>query len=150
MFKERKPLKKPLSKYDKRLPKTILRNAFVGSRTAARFKILIKFRRKCKKKQRRNYFVVKWFWKVAIWYLKVMIYLSKYTRQLKFNKTTYLMQFYTKPSMVLWFDIYLVSIDLPNWDDKQFSTFQEHINFTISMTSSFRLKSLIPENKCIA
>lgn len=50
MFKERKPLKKPLSKYDKRLPKTILRNAFVGSRTAARFKILIKFRRKCKKK----------------------------------------------------------------------------------------------------
>lgn len=50
MFKERKPIKKTLSKYDKRLPKTILGNAFVGSRTAARFKILIKFRRKCKKK----------------------------------------------------------------------------------------------------
>lgn len=50
MFKERKPLKKTLSKYDKRLPKTIIGNAFVGSRTAARFKILIKFRRKCKKK----------------------------------------------------------------------------------------------------
>lgn len=50
MFKERKPIKKTLSKYDKRLPKTILGNAFVGSRPAARFKILIKFRRKCKKK----------------------------------------------------------------------------------------------------
>lgn len=50
MFKERKPIKKTLSKYDKRLPKTILGNAFVGSRTAARFKTLIKFRRKCEKK----------------------------------------------------------------------------------------------------
>lgn len=50
MFKERKLLKKFLLKYDKRLFKMILGNVFVGSRIVVCFKILIKFRCKCKKK----------------------------------------------------------------------------------------------------
>lgn len=77
MFKERKFIKKILLKYDKRLFKMILGNVFVGSRIVVCFKILIKFRCKCKKKWC-NYFVVKWFWKVVIWFLKVMIYIKIY------------------------------------------------------------------------
>lgn len=50
MFKERKFIKKILLKYDKRLFKMILGNVFVGSRIVVCFKILIKFRCKCKKK----------------------------------------------------------------------------------------------------
>lgn len=49
-LKKKKFIKKILLKYDKRLFKMILGNVFVGSRIVVCFKILIKFRCKCKKK----------------------------------------------------------------------------------------------------